>query len=343
MWQKVKECAHRIHKLEDEGNQQQASRLFLDAVKESDEPGKYTAVFEAFTEVGSELIVKALKGETPNDTWHTERKAMIDIFSQNIEDKLKLDVILPHLKELFFEEDYEAIDSQLAAGKTRCAIRLMLLFMHRKKQDWYLAFMNALLKNDHELLVQHIDPDFYKKKVDEAGGIKKSNQEKQVDVQSAQQLGRAGHVKTSDGVTKIVLNRPKAPLPVIQSKKRSSLKDHPRDKQAEETSSLINLINSKQKDSAEKLVSGLPPGQAAENLPSLSTVDENYPEVLAASRHSTESTCDCRCCARTFAEVQYLRSQIQSVSSQLSEVQSLRSDIADMKDFLRFIIGNQKK
>lgn len=51
MWQKVKECAHRIHKLEDEGNQQQASRLFLDAVKESDEPGKYTAVFEAFTEV----------------------------------------------------------------------------------------------------------------------------------------------------------------------------------------------------------------------------------------------------------------------------------------------------
>lgn len=266
---------------------------------------------------------------------------MIDIFSQNIEEKLKLDVILPHLKELFFEEDYEAIDSELTAGKPRCAIRLMLLFMHRKKEDWYLAFMNALLKNGHELLVQHIDPDYYKKKVDEAGRIKKANQEKQVDVQSAQQLGRAGHVKTSDGVTKIVLNRPKPPVSVIQSKKRSSLKDHPRDRQAEDTSSIINICSAlQQKDSAEKLVSGLPPVQAAEKL----TVDENYPEVLAASRHSTESTCDCRCCARTFAEVEYLRSQIQSVSSQLSEVQSLRSDIADMKDLLlRFINGNQKK
>lgn len=104
-------------------------------------------------------MVETVLQEEPYSKWHDARKGLIKLFAGSIEDKLKLDCILPYCLELLPDGSIEKIYGLLNDGNTRSAIRVFLLNISRKKRKWYEAFVETLFKHDHENLARVIAPE----------------------------------------------------------------------------------------------------------------------------------------------------------------------------------------
>lgn len=141
-----------------------------------------------FWQAGCEIVSTILEEKQENNPWHFEHKRLIEVFSGNIAEKLALQDILPKLRIILSDMDYEKIDTMRKNGKEQNAIHLLLLLMHRRRSDWYRIFLKALIETeskiwnsrkpirtadskDHIPLSQLIDPDFVEKLMNETLAI----------------------------------------------------------------------------------------------------------------------------------------------------------------------------
>lgn len=97
---------------------------------------------------------------------------LIGIFFSDIVDIIDPDIMSHELqmREVISPAEGDSIRNTARNSSKRNAAFELLVKIPHKNKDWYDIFLNVLLEQEHNNLVQKIDPKFYEKKMSSLGG-----------------------------------------------------------------------------------------------------------------------------------------------------------------------------
>jgi hypothetical protein len=167
----VSDKKFQIYELENGKECQKANEVLLDAIRKSEEPGKWRMFLDAVKTCGDTVISDILleEGERSGDTpWLNDsvNSKLIDLYESVITEKMNLDDLLPDMKaaDLVSDQDAQRLGAMLNQGKKLDANRHLLFIMGRHNKDWYNIFMEILFKHEtHQGLVDVIDHEKFQK------------------------------------------------------------------------------------------------------------------------------------------------------------------------------------
>ncbi|KAK7115216.1 uncharacterized protein [Littorina saxatilis] len=279
--QEVKDVAPMVHKKENCNDFRGASKLLLDAISSSDEPGKWRMFLDALREVEDTVILSTLLEEKgrEDDDWldNQDNVKLIDWFSQDIEQHLKLEELLPMMvqKKLILEDDKKKLCGLLREGSDRYANAVVLMLMHRHTSDWYKVFLTTLYDADdhHRELAKLIDPGFCQKRIEQQKAASQAVSHDE-EARSARPRPAVSTIRASGGVA------PEG-----------------------STSLVVNMggrSGAREKDMGDK---------------SVLQTDHSDPQPS-----DQRAACGCRCCVQVLSEVQSLRSEVAEIKTLLQHV-----------------------
>ncbi|XP_060069514.1 ATP-dependent RNA helicase DHX58-like [Ylistrum balloti] len=140
-------------------------RLLIVLVEKTEVPGRWRMLLNALRVKKYEYLLNLLEGTT--DVQEIDRNMnLINRFRPILKEKMNPIAILPSLvhKDVLIVGDRENIESESKNQGLQAASEMLLDRIHRRKTDWYKLFLETLVENECEHLVQEIDPDFMKKR-----------------------------------------------------------------------------------------------------------------------------------------------------------------------------------
>ncbi|XP_067683793.1 antiviral innate immune response receptor RIG-I-like [Haliotis asinina] len=149
---------------ENDLKQMAATRVFLDTLKDSQEPTDYLLLVQVLEQNGYGNIAKLLRGEsTLDEEKHKEQLRIIKFFSEDISKTVDFKVIFPALVqlELLDEEDAQYLH-RLAHnnGRIPTARWLALVVLPRRKENWFELFLQLLRDHGYQKLADWIHEPF---------------------------------------------------------------------------------------------------------------------------------------------------------------------------------------
>ncbi|KAK3594740.1 hypothetical protein CHS0354_014166 [Potamilus streckersoni] len=146
-------------------SQAQATENILDILDKSTEPGKWQAFSEALHSADYPYLLEILKS-TPKSGKHEDYYLkLIHVFANELQKCVVPMHILPYLlsKSVISQGDVQEITTrQLNVGPQLAFLLLLDLLPRRQRPEiWYRHFLEGLLEQGHEDLVQEIDPDYF--------------------------------------------------------------------------------------------------------------------------------------------------------------------------------------
>ncbi|KAL8586798.1 hypothetical protein ACOMHN_061311 [Nucella lapillus] len=177
---------HRLHHLEcNEGKPEDAAKELLQAIKRSDEPGKWRTLVYALKEVSGDdsIFLHYLLDTKSKDDWldNPEHRNLINVMKVRLYEGLHLKGLLRKMKEkdLISEEHIQKIKVKLEKKETAFAQMELIAAMQSHGTNWYRKFITILYHEDesHRELAEAIDPDFCKEKLSEKNEVEELTQE----------------------------------------------------------------------------------------------------------------------------------------------------------------------
>ncbi|XP_076462266.1 uncharacterized protein LOC143294721 [Babylonia areolata] len=168
----VQRIKRHLHLLEEEGKGEQAATELLIAIKESDEPGKWTVLLEALKAFSGEdsVILHHLLDSTTADPWldNPEHRKLIALMSKPLHNHLKLEPLLNKMldRDLINETHLQKLRKKEKSGDRALVQMELIAAMQSHKTDWYRKFITILYEDPlHRELAMMIDPEFCKEKL----------------------------------------------------------------------------------------------------------------------------------------------------------------------------------